>query len=59
MTAVWLFARSELRGHWRSWLALAVVAGLSGALVTAVASGARRTGRSAARARPAEVLRAE
>jgi hypothetical protein len=43
MTAVWMLVRSELRGRWRSWLVLAVLAGLSGALVIAVAAGARRT----------------
>ena len=43
MTAVWMVVRAGLRRRWRSWLALAVLAGLSGALVTAVAAGARRT----------------
>ena len=43
MTAVWMVVRAGLRWRWRSWLALAVLAGLSGALVTAVAAGARRT----------------
>ncbi len=43
MTAVWMFVRSELRGRWRSWLVLAVLVGLSGALVIAVVAGARRT----------------
>jgi ABC-type lipoprotein release transport system permease subunit len=32
-----------LRARWRSWLTLALVAGLTGGLVTAVAAGARRT----------------
>ncbi len=43
MTAVWMFFAAELRRRWRSWLALAVLAGLAGGLVTAVAAGARRT----------------
>ncbi|HEX3713939.1 MAG TPA: FtsX-like permease family protein [Trebonia sp.] len=43
MSAVWLVVRAGLRSRWRSWLALAVVAGLAGGLVTAVAAGARRT----------------
>jgi len=43
MTAVWMVVRSGLRGRWRSWLVLAVLVGLSGPLVIAVAAGARRT----------------
>jgi ABC-type lipoprotein release transport system permease subunit len=43
MTAVWLVVRAWLRYRWRSWLALALVAGLAGGVVTAVAAGARRT----------------
>jgi hypothetical protein len=43
MTAVWMFFRAELRGRWRSWLALALLAGVFGGVVTAVAAGARRT----------------
>lgn len=42
MAGVWLVVRAGLRARWRSWLALAVVAGLAGGLVTAVAAGARR-----------------
>jgi ABC-type lipoprotein release transport system permease subunit len=43
MTAVWLVIRAGLRARWRSWLALALVAGVMGGLVSAVAAGARRT----------------
>ena len=43
MTVVALVVRAGLRTRWRSWLALALVAGLVGGLVTAVAAGARRT----------------
>jgi hypothetical protein len=43
MTAVWLVLRAGLRSRWRSWLALALVAGVAGGLVSAVAAGARRT----------------
>ena len=43
MTGVWLFVRAGLRARWRSWLALALVAGVAGGLVSALAAGARRT----------------
>jgi hypothetical protein len=43
MTAVWLVVRAGLRARWRSWLALALVAGVAGGLVSAVTAGARRT----------------
>jgi putative ABC transport system permease protein len=43
MTPVWLVVRAGLRARWRSWLVLAVLTGLAGGLVTAVAAGARRT----------------
>jgi hypothetical protein len=43
MLAAWLVVRAGLRARWRSWLALALVAGVVGGLVTAVAAGARRT----------------
>src|SRR5580693_2079869 len=43
MTAAWLVVRAGLRARWRSWLALALVAGVTGGLVSAVAAGARRT----------------
>ena len=43
MTVVALLTRAGLRARWRSWLVLAVLTGLAGGLVTAVAAGARRT----------------
>ena len=43
MSAVWIRFRSELHSRWRSWLALALLVGLTGGLVLAVAAGARRT----------------
>ena len=43
MTPVSLIVRAGLRARWRTWLVLAVLTGLAGGLVTAVAAGARRT----------------
>jgi hypothetical protein len=43
VVSVWLVVRAALRQRWRAWLALAVVVGLLGGLVMAVAAGARRT----------------
>ena len=43
MTAVWIRFRAELRSRWRGWLALALLVGLVGGLVIAVAAAARRT----------------
>lgn len=43
MTAAWMVVQAGLRARWRSWLALALVAGVMGGLVIAVAAGARRT----------------
>jgi putative ABC transport system permease protein len=43
VAAVWLVIRTLLRARWRSWLVLAVLAGLGGGMVIAVAAGARRT----------------
>ena len=43
MTVVALLVRAGLRARWRTWLVLAVLTGLAGGLVTAVAAGARRT----------------
>jgi hypothetical protein len=42
VTAVWARARAELRARWHAWLGLALLLGLEGALVTALAAGARR-----------------
>ena len=42
MGAVWMLARHELRGRWRSTIALAVLVGLVGAVVLASVAGARR-----------------
>ena len=43
MTAVIFRLRAELRTRWRSWLAVAVVAGLGAAVVLTLFAGARRT----------------
>jgi hypothetical protein len=43
MIPVWLVVRAGLRSGWRSWLVLAVLTGLIGGLVMAVAAGATRT----------------
>lgn len=43
MRAVWLLASHEFTARWRGWLALALLAGLGGAVVLATAAGARRT----------------
>ena len=43
MAAVWIRLRAELRMRWRAWLVLALIAGLAGGAVTAIAAGARRT----------------
>lgn len=43
MSAVWIRFGAELRNRWRSWLVLAVLAGLAGGVVIAAAAGARRT----------------
>jgi PPIC-type PPIASE domain/FtsX-like permease family len=40
---------AELRSHWRSWLTLAVLAGVAGGFVVAAATGARRTDSALAR----------
>ena len=49
MAAVWIRLRAELRSRWRSWLALAVLAGVAAGLVLATAAGARRTDSAVAR----------
>ncbi|MBO0817755.1 MAG: hypothetical protein J2P30_21705, partial [Actinobacteria bacterium] len=41
--SVWMILRAGLRQRWRSWLALALLAGVFGGVVTATAAGARRT----------------
>lgn len=43
MIAMWVFLRAELRQRWRSWLALALLAGVLCGTVGAAAAGARRT----------------
>jgi ABC-type lipoprotein release transport system permease subunit len=43
MAAVWYRFRAELRTRWRAWLGLALIAGLVGGAVLALAAGARRT----------------
>lgn len=43
MAPIWMRLRAEARSRWRSWVGLALVAGLAGGLVTAAAAGARRT----------------
>lgn len=43
MTAVWFRFRAELRTRWRAWLGLALIVGLAGGLVIALAASARRT----------------
>jgi ABC-type lipoprotein release transport system permease subunit len=43
MRAVVYRFRSELRTRWRAWLAVALIAGITGGAVMALAAGARRT----------------
>ena len=43
MTAVWLWARADLRNRWRSWVVLGVLAGVTFGLAAAGVAGARRT----------------
>jgi len=43
MTAAWMWARSELRGRWRSWVVLGVLAGATFGLAASGWAGARRT----------------
>jgi hypothetical protein len=47
----------EFRSHWRAWLAVALLAGLGGGLLLAVAAGARRTDSAWARYRAAYLFR--
>jgi ABC-type lipoprotein release transport system permease subunit len=53
MAAVGIRLRAELRSRWRSWLTLAVLAGLAGGLVIAIAAGAKRGDSAVARWRDA------
>jgi hypothetical protein len=43
MSAVWMRARAELRQQWKTWLALAIILGITGGIAMATAAGARRT----------------
>ena len=43
MTAAWLWARSELRTRWRSWLVLGLLTGATFGLAAAGVAGARRS----------------
>jgi hypothetical protein len=43
MTAVWFWARAELRARWRLWVVLGLLAGAVGGLAVAGVAGARRT----------------
>jgi len=54
MRAVWTRARSELRSHWRTLVALCLLAGIPGGVAIAAAIGASRTDSLSAR-----VIRAE
>jgi len=42
MTAVWMWARADLRARWRSWVVLGLLAGVTFGLAAAGAAGARR-----------------
>lgn len=46
MPAVSLRFRAEMSARWRAWVGLALVIGLAGGAVIALAAGARRTGRA-------------
>jgi ABC-type lipoprotein release transport system permease subunit len=43
VTAGWLVLRAEFRARWRTWLMLALIAGIFAGAVQAAAAGARRT----------------
>lgn len=49
MAAVWMRFRVEFRSHWRAWVAVALLAGLAGGTLVAVAASARRTDSALAR----------
>ena len=53
MAAIRIRLRAELRSCWRSWLTLALLAGLAGGLVIAIAAGAKRGDSAVARWRDA------
>ena len=43
MSAIWMRARSELRGRWRAVTALILIVGVAAGVVMTAAAGARRT----------------
>ncbi len=45
MTAAWMWARTDLRARWRSWVVLGLLAGITFGLAAAGVAGARRTDR--------------
>ena len=49
MAAIWLTARAEWRQRWRSFVVLALLAGLAGGVTLAAFTGSRRAGTSFAR----------
>ncbi len=55
VAAIWMRFRAELRSGWRTWLTLAVLAGLAGGLVVAGFAGARRTDSALAAASPRRI----
>src|SRR5215213_4503639 len=46
MTAAWMWARAELRGRWKAWLLLGLLAGVTMGVAAAGWAGARRTERA-------------
>jgi hypothetical protein len=49
MAAIWLTARAEWRQRWRSFVVLAVLAGLAGGVALAAFTGSRRADTAFAR----------
>jgi FtsX-like permease family len=43
VTAAWMWARTELRARWRSWVVLGLLAGATAGVAAAAVAGARRT----------------